>query len=400
MGITGDLLSAATPTRLLCRRGTWSLEVERLVAVERDVYQPRTQRLEGTDVVLQHLQRTANTALAHAASSLIRSTHAAEECAFEALDSEWIPCEPRTRGESSRPGALAAANATVLELRAELCLLRASHSGLRERLARLESQLASATRVREAAFPRSLAPAAQAQRSASPSLPSPQRPPAHAAVSSPPAVASPRPAAAPTPVEASPSSEASTSSTSAASAASAASAPSVASSPSVAPVSSAPPVHAPSPLKLPSVVAVGACLKTLIGKKINLREVRAGTFPPKGKRPYWFSRLIDDDGNEVGALVADLLAAVALGGALMMIPPHELDAQRASQQPSEDVMSAMAEVMNNLSATINQVPEALHVRVRALEAMADGNLDWTKTAPQVMDLELDDGMGHLYLFAR
>ena len=84
----------------------------------------------------------------------------------------------------------------------------------------------------------------------------------------------------------------------------------------------------------------------------------------------------------------------------MMIPPHELDAQRAAQKPSEDVMSALAEVMNNLSATINQVPDGLHVRVGALEAMAGGNLDWTKVAAQVIALELDDGMGHLSLFAR
>ncbi len=239
MGIAGDLLTAATPTRLLCRRGTWSLEVERRVAVERDVYQPRTQRLEGTDVVLQHLQRAANTALAHAASALIRSTQAVEECAFEALDSEWIPCEPKSRGESSRPSARAAANATVLELRAELCLLRATHRGLRERLARLESQLASATRVREAAALRSLAPAAQPQRVVSPSVPSPQRPAARAAVSP------TAPAPAPTPASASPLSEGPPAST---------------------PVRSAP-LNASSPLKLPSVVAVSACLKTLIGKK-------------------------------------------------------------------------------------------------------------------------------------
>jgi hypothetical protein len=60
MPITGDLLAAATPTRLVCRRGSWVLEVERLVSIERNVYQPRTQRLEGSEAILQHLQRSAD----------------------------------------------------------------------------------------------------------------------------------------------------------------------------------------------------------------------------------------------------------------------------------------------------------------------------------------------------
>jgi hypothetical protein len=372
MGIMGDLLTASTPTRLVCRSGTWSLEVERLVAVERDVYQPHTQRLEGTDLVLQHLQRSANDVLAHAASTLIRGTHAVEECAFEALDSEWVPCEQRTRGESSRPGALAAANATVLELRAELCLLRAAHVGLRERLARLELQLATTARSRDAAVFRSVPPVAPLQPNVTPPLPQPSA--ARAASSTP----SPRQ---PAPVSPTPS-------------------PAVAAAATATLDGSVPPVNGVSALKLPGVSAVGVCLKTLIGKKIGLREARPAALPAKDKHPYWFSRLIDDDGNDVGALVTDLFAATSLGGALMMIPAAELEAQRAAQTPSEDVMSAMAEVMNNLSATINHVPDGLHVRVRALEPMADGNLDWTKTAVQALDLELDDGMGHLFLFAR
>ncbi len=361
MSINGDLLTAATPTRLVCRRGSWSLEVERLVAVERDVYQPRTQRLEGTDLVLQHLQRVENTALARAASALIRSLQAAEECAFEALDSEWIACDARPRGDSSRPNALAAANATVLELRAELCLLRATQAGLRERLARLEAQLASQARLRELRAPQSLAPTREAHSSGASPIPVA---PAAVIIS---AASLPPPSLIPAPVPPSP---------------------------------STPAPHAASPLQLPSSSAVAACLKTLIGKKIGVREAQRGNFPAKGTQLYWFSRLLDDEGNDVGALVTDLAGAIGLGGALMMIPPSQLDAQRAAQTPSEDVMCAMAEVMNNLSATINQMPDALHVRVQALEAMTEGNLAWTKSAAQAMDLELEDGMGHLLLFAR
>ena len=144
MPITGDLLTAATPTRLVCRRGAWVLEVERLVSIERNVYQPRTQRLEGSDTIIAHLQRTVdNPALAAAASALIRGLHPSQECSFEAIEGEWVACQASAQRESSRPSALTAANETAAELRAELCLLRAKHAGLRERVAQLEALLSS-----------------------------------------------------------------------------------------------------------------------------------------------------------------------------------------------------------------------------------------------------------------
>jgi hypothetical protein len=59
----------------------------------------------------------------------------------------------------------------------------------------------------------------------------------------------------------------------------------------------------------------------------------------------------------------------------------------------------MAEVANNLSATINQQPDAVHVRVGPLEQMNDGNLHWAKKPSDALALELAS-MGHLFLFAR
>ena len=356
MPITGDLLTAATPTRLVCRRGSWVLEVERLVSIERDVYQPRTQRLEGSDAILQHLQRSAdNPALATAASALIRGLHPNQEIAFEAVESEWVACHGNAARDSCRPSALSAANETAAELRAELCLLRASHAGLRERLARLEAQLATQATLREPSMPRVTAA----------TMPKISHAPRHALPAASPSLA---PSPSPSP------------------------------SPSLQPPEPELPAIV-SKLKLPPALAVGSCLNTLIGKKLSARELRPVAFPPKDKAPCWFSRLLDDDGNEVGVIVADLLAAVGLGGALMMLPPHELEAQRTAQALSEDAISAMAEVANNLSATINQQPEATHVRVGPLEQMSNGNLDWAKKPADALALELA-GMGHLFLFAR
>jgi hypothetical protein len=374
MPISGDLLTAGTPTRLMCRRGSWVLEVERLVSIERNVYQPRTQRLEGSEAILQHLQRsTDNPALASAASALIRGLHPNREISFEAVESEWVACHTAGPRESCRPSALTAANETAAELRAELCLLRASNAGLRERLARLEAQFAPQrsmqVAMREPNMPRGSA--AMPKISHAPLAP---LPPIAAAQAQPFGGQSTPPA-----------------------------------SPSLAPSASLHPDEPGEPkvpaatlagkLKLPPALAVGSCLNTLIGRKLNARELGRVAFPPKSKAPCWFSRLIDDDGNEVGVIVADLLAAVGLGGALMMLPPHELEAQRAAQALSEDVVSAMAEVANNLSATINQQPEAVHVRVGPLEQMSNGNLDWAKKPSDALTLELA-GIGHLFLFAR
>jgi len=49
---------------------------------------------------------------------------------------------------------------------------------------------------------------------------------------------------------------------------------------------------------------------------------------------------------------------------------------------------------------LNQQPETLHVRVKALEPMTAGSLDWVKKAPLALGLELAGGMGQLFLFAR
>lgn len=364
MTISGDLLTAATPTRLSCLRGSWVLEVVKLVSVDRDVYQPRTQRIEGVDAILQYLKRTADTAgLASAAAALTRG-RADQECSFEAVDSEWVPCEPGPQRGSSRPSSPVAAlnnghNVVLAELRAELCLMRAAHDGLRQRVARLETQLSSAGPIRD------VSTSGLGQASFAPAIsevpqPALWTPAAHA-----------RPATLASHLPTADETGASLAATEA---------------------------HEPA-LNLPSPAAVASCLQTLLGKKVGVREVRS-TFSPRSAGPFWFSRLVDDEGREVGVVIADLQATVTLGGALMMVPPNELDAQRASKTPSEDVLSAMEEVANNLSATINQQDGAAHVRVRPLEPMIAGSLEWTRGSVRSVALELSDDMGQLFIFSR
>src|SRR5437868_3531255 len=144
MSIAGDLLTSATPARLLCRRGTWVLELVRLVAVDRNVFQPRVQRLEGAEAVLQHLRRSGdNPALAAAAVQLMRNARTEEERTFDAVDGDWVPGEHVARRENHRTSAPPPPGSAseVAELRAELLVLRAAQERLRDRVQRLESQL-------------------------------------------------------------------------------------------------------------------------------------------------------------------------------------------------------------------------------------------------------------------
>ncbi|MEI9940214.1 MAG: hypothetical protein WDO69_23600 [Pseudomonadota bacterium] len=355
MSIAGDLLTTATPARLLWRRGTWVLEMVKLVPVERNVFQPRVQRLEGADAVLQHLKRSGdNPGLAAAAGQLMRGARSDEERAFDAVDGDWVPGELAPRREGNRPSSMPPGSGRageVAELRAELLVLRASHERLRERVQRLESQWNSAGRGGDV-------------------------------LSIPPTPSFVMPKGLDVPQTA-------------------ATAPAVPPGAATATRISGEPSLPSSGLRLPSVAAINESLHALIGDQASVREKRPVSFSPSTLGPCWVSRLIDDEGHDVGAIVADRAAAIALGGALMSLPEHEIEAQRALPAPSDDIVGAMSEVANNLCETINQQPGGLRVRVKPIEPLLPASLDWVaKVADGGLQCELQDSAGLLFLFAR
>lgn len=356
MSIAGDLLTSATPARLLCRRGVWALELVKLVPVDRNVFQPRVQRLEGADAVLQHLKRSGdNPALAAAASQLMRGTRSDEERAFDAVDGDWVPGELGTRRDAQRPSSPPPGNGhagEVAELRAELLVLRASHERLRERVQRLEAQWNAAGRGREVL---SIPPTPSFAMAMGSDVPQPAT---FAAAAQPTAATATR-------------------------------------------VSDVP-AGGVSGLRLPSVAALNESLHALIGDQASVREKHPVAFVPSKLGPCWVSRLIDDEGHDVGAIVADRAAAIALGGALMLLPENEIEAQRALATPSDDILSAMSEVANNLCEAINQrAGGGLQVRVKPIEPLTPGSLDWAaRAADRGLSCELQDSAGQLFLFAR
>lgn len=350
MSIAGDLLTSAAPTRLVCRRGTWVLELVRLVAVDRNVFQPRVQRLEGAEAVLQHLKRTCDSpSLVAAAGQLMRSSRFDDERAFDAVDGEWVPGEVNARrSDSTRPNAPGAVStAEVVELRAEVMVLRAAHDRLRERVQRLEAQLDSVKRSREVlSMPPTPSLAAQPVVAPPPAAPAMPQSPMATRVSG--------QAALPT-----------------------------------------------SGLRFPSAATLNASLFTLTAMDtIEMREKHPLQFSVGTLGPCWLSRLIDEDGAEVGAIIADRAATVKLGGTLISLPDDELETQLSNSEPTADVLSAMNEVANHVCETINEGCGILQFRVKPLERLAPGSVDWASSATLSVEFELCAGPGRLFLFAR
>jgi hypothetical protein len=332
--------------------------------------------LEGPDAVIQYLKRNGDSAaLAAAAGQLMRASRADDERYYDAVDGEWVPGEPAARLGSVRPSAPQGADGSeTIELRAELLVLRASHERLRERVQRLEAQLSRS------------GPSEVLSLSPTPAVLM-SRPPE--AARAPESFASTLmqgqvPAHGDSPLQHGDSP------------------PQHSDSPPQH--SDSPPQHSRAPtgtgMKLPDVAAINLCLLSLISDSSGVREKSPVRFEPSALGACWLSRLIDDAGLEVGVIVADQSTTATLGGMLIALPEAEIEAQRSRERPNQDVIGAMTEVLNQLCETINEEAGRAQVRVKPIEELTPGLLDWTASASNALELELVDGAGRLFLFAR
>jgi hypothetical protein len=380
MSLSTDVLAKATPTRLICRGGRWVLELTRLEAVDRDVFQPRLQRLEGAELILALLRRSdEGQGLASAAAQLMRGGRPDEDRAFEVNEGDWVPSSEHP--PAPRPAAAASHEASelasvVAELRAELVVLRASHSRLRERVMALEaaqSGVSSANlraprgsrgRRRSEPPPAGFAPEAAA--------PSALENPGFAATQASPALAAPR------------------------------AAPAAAAEPSAA---GRPPSfdelaraiageQLPPALRLPALLALNECLSTLMEGAPAFAQA-ATAHDLASLEPAHACKLLDDEGRECGAILLDLRTAVLLGAALLAVPRDEALRQVQENDPSEDALLAMSEICNNLTAPVNAVAGNRHVRATALSSVDVGALPPSRAR---LDLTVDGGRLVLAMF--
>lgn len=143
-------------------------------------------------------------------------------------------------------------------------------------------------------------------------------------------------------------------------------------------------------------------LLSLLGDCPDLEE--AGDAPVLSDvKPLLGAVCLDDDGNEVAILAADLTASVALGGKLMMLPAGQLEEQMSTRVASEVVVDALSEVFNNLTTTLNKESQNQHIRSLPAEALdPSSESSWWASASHRADYvgEFDLGPGRLILLAR
>ncbi len=421
--LTRMSVETSKPKRLVRHNGRWILEIECLVALPDNVLRPMIERIEGDDVILYHLESSpSGQVLATAASRLLRSyTDPHDERAFEVRHGAWVPAmvgdfhdEPKLEaaptqdvsGKRTGEVGMRTEMATMAlaferlsrrltesekrqmqgELPQEIAMrldeLEDDNGKLRNKVGDLEVQvrvlLGAATEdVREAASRAVAERAGRAggavrdgggmpalARGQEPSMPDELTAKEGAAAAIPEATKRREvaPAAGPPsavaegapPVEDDDDEE-------------------------VDDVPDPEPITPAKPLLFPNALEVNKAAQTLLGKEMSLTaaEKKGPKFNKKGADAFYMCRLVDDAGLEVGALIADLAATIALGGKLMMIPKEELDSMLASKTPSEDVISAMSEVFSTLSGTINAVPDGLHIKVNPLEQLDVQAVSWT-----------------------
>jgi hypothetical protein len=363
------------PLRLTRKRGHWTLEVTKLVPIDRHVLRPERRRVNGTDSVVRHLKERCAPSLVREALDLIVGEDDGTDRAFELEGEHWVQLQDQADAETSG-SAHAALVAVVGELRAELTTMRALHEALRGRLAAVERrslQLGAADYGRGGlrAAPRrelggaSLRPALRG-RSAAPAA----HEAAATAIAGAPAAGleDARTQAAVTPVAA------------------------------AAEAKSATPEPPPTRplLVMPQQADIATCLKQLLGADAELRSERGNL--PKDLDAFYVSRVIDAADKEVGAILLDLRGGVELGGRLLGFPPSAIEEQ-AKADPSSDMLDAMNEITNNLGGFINRANPDLRVRVRPLEKLSSAEFGWLSTSSARIGNATKTG-GRLWISAR
>lgn len=360
------------PLRLVRCRGRWTLEVTKLVPVERDVLRPERRRVNGTDSVMRTLKERCAPTSVRQAMDLIVGDDDGTDRAFTLEGEHWVQLHDDAAPElASRHDSL---ERLVLELRAELAAMRALHEALRGRLAALERR---ALHVPPADYGR--AALRGSPRPGGTSLRPGRGRSAH-----------PPEGEAEAPVTAAAAAPATLAALGDARTQAAAQTPVATATPAV--------LAAPSKplLVMPLHADLVACLKQLLGADPELCAEKPSL--PKDLDSFYVSRIIDAADREMGAILLDLSGGVELGGRMLGFPLAAI-AEQAKNDPSADMLDAMNEIVNNLGGFVNRANPDLRVRVRPLEKLGSAEHAWLPQNAARVGATTKTG-GRLWLAAR
>jgi hypothetical protein len=331
--------------------------VVRQVAIDRSVYRPHTQQLEGRDVILRYLKRSPQfKGLAVGATQLLSEPASSPSC-FDAVNGEWVPSVlAPSYIEQLKLQRKRAAQHTIriqlLDLQAEVLRLKHGHAALLERVAVLEGQLGAVVEGAPIARPAAAPVTAAATKSSAADAPQTSSP-----ANAPSASAGAMPTA---------------------------NADSKLSGAEPATAEAAPRSHKTHNISLPPTTDYVRCIEQLIGGDTTAKAVEDRV--DFSQAALYLSVLIDDEDRVAGAILMDLKATVFLGGTLLMVPENELTQQVANNSPSEDSVAASSEVCSALSGSLNNVSGNPQLRSSLMEALEISKHSWLSTPASVTHL--------------
>lgn len=335
----------ARPRRLARVRGDWTLEMVRLVAVERGVFQPFIRHVRGVGPILQALEKHGHEGLASRARELVAG--AAESTSYDVVDEEWVPSRVTpeyARDLSRRAGAGGQGGrvALMVELRAELVALRAAYERLQRRVTELERSTPSRA-VLPVGAPVLTGGEVRIQE-------------ATAAHDTPAVVPEPQ-----------------------------ASAP--------------PPAEPGARLAFPSARALSAVFRQLAGPASSWIEIPAPDAAEGLPDPAVVAVLSDAAGRDLGAFVIELRTGARLAATLTLAPQESVDAAVASGRLPDDLTTALAELVTALAVTVSEVPGNPPVIARPPGPPTAEVSAWLALATQRFEVA-DSESGRIVLVAR
>lgn len=367
------ILKEAKPTLLSFKNGQWVMELECMVPLGWELIRPTTRHLEGREQILYHLEIIdEGRGLVGSTVKLLDSAEGADRV-FEVRDGRWVPTIRRigplqlSAGgvtpdvDSSRAHReiqqlsfrLAAleqhgASTQMTRMHKLIAALADAQERLNRRLASLEERIARGG-IPAAGFEEpSEQPAAAVAKEAAPGL---QKQPG------------PKPAAAP--------------------------------KAQVAPKVSLPPAALPV-VKFPPAAELANGTKQLLGQEVTLKESTAtGPKFTDTEIKLYMSQIIDDQGNVIGAMLADLRATVYIGGGMILLGSVQLEEMMKAGAPNDDAIDAMGEVFNTLSGLINYIPGNPHVRTTPAEPFDMAAYPWMADCIRV---DYTDNLGGRMIF--
>jgi hypothetical protein len=378
-----DAARPRDPIKLVRRSGQWSIEFNRLVAVDDQIMRPERCHVAATGEVLRALAPGCPPERVREVDTLMQQPDDGNERVFELDEDGWVPVSGVTN--SQRPPSRAEMMALIADLQTQLTLMRGLHDALITRIVAMEAAIAKPPAEpeplkrtgRRVPSRRDMLAVLQGPGPlALDGLRPPEPSPAHAAT-----------AAAEPPILA------------AAAASPAAEAPVPVAAPEAAPADAGPDQGPKTPaaasLVLPSSGDVIHCLK-LLAPDVVVAPESAGL--PADFSDCFVARLVDAADEALGVILINQRAGAALGGGLLGIPLAARDEQ-ARRGIAKDTLEGLNEICNNIVGLLNRKNPKGYAKLRPLERVNAATLPWLAKPATTLGLATPPN-GALWLAAR